>query len=68
MEWISVKDQLPEEYVHVITFSDKDEEFNIDYVILCPNETDEDDWLWACRLVNDRCSVSHWMPIPKAPK
>lgn len=59
MEWISVKDRLPDEGTKVLSFS---HEIKIDYIIYAP------DPIWACRLERDESKVTYWMPLPEQPK
>ncbi len=62
MEWISVKDRLPESEVMVLTYLEDDDDYRIDYIIIF------DVPLWACILERDNYKVTHWMPLPEAPK
>ncbi len=62
MEWISVKDRLPESEVMVLTYLEDDNHYMIDYIIMF------DVPLWACILERDNYKVTHWMPLPEAPK
>lgn len=73
-KWISVKDELPEPHKHMIMFSPeknvhigtrvtffKGDEFyynayNLDDPIYCPSAEESED------------NVTHWMPLPEAPK
>jgi hypothetical protein len=62
-EWISVKDQLPEEGEKVLSFCPSDyEPIRIDYVMKI------DGPFWACRHYNDYHNVTYWMPLPKSPE
>lgn len=70
-EWISVKDKLPNMHRRVLVKSDSylvagrepRSKYNEDWGF-------EGDWIWT--IVNDSwCDshmVTHWMPIPDAPK
>ena len=68
MDWISVKDRLPEERVRVLTIDISKEvsEYRLDYLIEFKNENEP--YLWACRLVDEWNRVSHWMSLPEPPK
>lgn len=79
MEWISVKDRLPEDDENIRFYNDGSMEFT---TVLVYNETikitnrinihsksnflgieNTDGWVWAC------CGeVTHWMPLPEPPK
>lgn len=61
MEWISVKDRLPESEVMVLTYLEDDDYYMIDYIIMF------DVPLWACILERDNYKVTHWMPLPQPP-
>lgn len=61
MEWISVKDRLPNEGVKVLSYSSFDEDIKVDYIIYAPNP------IWACQLLRDETVVTHWMPLPELP-
>lgn len=61
MEWISVKDRLPEEGKLVLTFMNG-YEYKLNYVILLPEV------LWATTLEREQNSITHWMPLPEPPK
>lgn len=64
--WVSVKDRLPEEGLKVLAYDCEDdiESIKIDYVV----SFGTNEWVWACRLVDDYAQVTHWMPLPKPPK
>lgn len=66
-QWISVKDKLPEEWI------DDDDNTYINYLIYMPYfkaadvgvyNDDEESWLFR----GIEVKVSHWMPLPDAPK
>lgn len=62
MEWISVKDRLPEEGIKVLSYLENYDEYKIDYIILFPEP------IWACVLERDQNTVTHWMPLHKSPQ
>lgn len=64
MEWISVKDKMPEEGVPVLSFGR--EEIRVDYVVKF--EEGEPPFAWACRRCDESLDVTHWMPLPSQPK
>jgi len=57
MEWISVKDRLPEIGVEVLIYEPG--------CLIQINFRDDDDY-WDCDGVVSR--ITHWMPLPKPPK
>jgi len=65
-KWISVKERLPEPYQNVLTCAwklfgpDRKRVCGIDYVL--------DNGEWACGGESYKTMVTHWMPLPKAPK
>lgn len=63
MEWISVKDQLPEKYKEVLVYS-KERIFHAFWDNISSSIYDWYDIqnLW---IIED---ISHWMPLPKPPK
>lgn len=69
MNWISVKDRLPDEAVRVLVFLDYPgkHEVSIDYIVYLSDTTDFG-FIWACKLADEEGYVSHWMPLPEAPK
>lgn len=69
MDWISVKDRLPEERVRVLTIDSRfpeSVEYRIDYIILF--EDPKEPYIWARRLVDEYDKVTHWIPLPEPPK
>ena len=66
LEWHSVKNELPEEGVRVLTL-DKDGEYRVDYVMKFDDD-DEEPYIWAYRLVTDWECVTHWCHLPSPPK
>lgn len=72
MEWISVKDRLPEEGVLVLTFSKKslkgkNSYFCLEYMIKFEDDSSEP-YIWSHRLVDEWSELSHWMPLPGKPE
>jgi len=65
LEWISVKDRLPEEGKQVMTY-DKNFGYRVDYMIKTKNM--EELYVWCNRLITEWESVTHWQPLPKAPQ
>jgi len=72
MEWISVKDRLPEKNTEVlIAFCKK---MYIPNYSQCVGYIDEEDGLWydgydeKIEYPIDYIYVYYWMPLPKAPK
>jgi len=63
MEWISVKDRLPESGKAVLTYSPA---FHI-LIASCVNN-DARIWRWWFELREVRESITHWMPLPEPPK
>ena len=65
-QWISVEERLPEPYQNVLTCAwklfgpDRKRVCGIDYVL--------DNGEWACGGESYKTMVTHWMPLPKAPK
>jgi len=63
MEWISVKDELPENGKYVLCWCSLD-----GYVIDCFDcMVGDEAWFYGTR-DEYRSSVTHWMPLPKEPK
>ena len=60
MEWISVKDRLPEDNVDVLVYEP------INYVIKIANSTDGK---FQTNMWDERTYelVTHWMPLPEKP-
>ena len=65
-KWISVEERLPEPYQNVLTCAwklfgpDRKRVCGIDYVL--------DNGEWACGGESYKTMVTHWMPLPSAPK
>lgn len=65
MEWISVKDNLPEENVYVMT-CDEDNYVQPGLILFGTwREYDYDDYYGHEELITE---VTHWMPFPDPPK
>ena len=62
MEWINIKDRLPEEGVQVLIYFADDKKYKVDYIVCCPEP------IWACTLEREEYKVTHWMPLPESPK
>lgn len=69
MQWISVKKELPEEGVLVLTIDSRFveiREYRLDYLI--KYESEPGGYIWACRFQDEMYNVTHWMPLPSAPE
>ena len=66
MEWISVKDHLPEEGKVVLRYGNNIEKYEVDYIVTFDER--EPSYIWAGVLVDDYLKVTHWMPLPEPPK
>jgi len=66
MEWISVKDRLPEQGVYIVFIPDMDNEEDDD-ISMEYYDSSETKWY-----DNQRCedvyNVTHWMHLPEPPK
>lgn len=74
MEWISVKDRLPDERDTYIVYTDDTSENVSEPIwskeVVLTAEFDEYGWSWR-EGVNDydiTNFVTHWMPLPEPPK
>lgn len=77
MEWISVKDRLPEQYEDVLIYFERSGCMAVAY-LSCPYASTDSPELWKCAFGDDcdgnDCYVdcittpSHWMPLPESPK
>lgn len=68
MEWISVKDRLPEEEKQVlicIKFGNMPVEYMLDYIIKF--EGSDPPYIWACTLSDEWIRITHWMELPEPP-
>lgn len=59
MEWISVKDRLPDDYMEVLTWRQRKKCMCIASYSMGIWEKDDE--------FNSEIIVSHWMPLPPAP-
>lgn len=62
MEWVKCSDGFPKEGENVLTFMNG-EKISVDYIVDCG-----DFQLWACILMDEQNKVTHWMPLPSAPR
>ena len=60
MEWISVKDRLPDHYKNVLAFGNEG--------IIIAQYYGEDFGNWATTMNKSSDHITHWMPLPKPPK
>lgn len=67
MEWISVKERMPEKFQLVIGFC-KSNYYPIDILEYRPNEQTEESWLASDDTLLSEYDVTHWMPLPEPPK
>lgn len=59
-QWISVKDRTPEDNDRVIVFRPNEAEVSAyRYSVM---------WGWALKTSVSHSGITHWMPLPKAPK
>ena len=72
MEWISVKDRMPDAYQHVIAHVRHTEKWRNTVLTDHPwHVVEEDIWLgdkWDNNADADVHEVTHWMPMPEPPK
>ena len=61
-EWISVEERLPEHLEKVLVY---DEMGNMNTAMFLRYNNGNVDW---CTSVRHTCQVTHWMPLPEAPK
>jgi Protein of unknown function (DUF551) len=69
MQWISVKDKLPEEFEEVLVIRTDMPNllgYKIDYVVKYPDNS-ETPYIWARTLSDEWEKVTHWMPLPEGP-
>lgn len=57
MEWISIKDEMPDKMRRVIAFSPAMEESDTGGISV--------QWGWMCH--NPKTDFTHWMPLPEPP-
>ena len=62
MDWISVKDRLPESYATYLVY-----ELNVHRIAFADYYGDGE-WLACYNLTNITRCVTHWMPLPEPPK
>ena len=62
MEWISVKDRLPEAYATYLVYG------RSVYGIVFADYYGDGEWLTSNDLTNITRFVTHWMPLPTPPK
>ena len=65
MEWISVKDRLPEENEYVLCARLQGSMSGYKYILPSVGRV-RNKSSWSC--VMDWVSVTHWMPLPEPPK
>lgn len=66
MNWVMVKDLLPEECIPVLTLDYSNPDFplyKVDYMV----EMD-DGYIWARTIGDEWNKVTHWMSLPEPPK
>ena len=72
MEWISVKDRMPDAYQPVIVHVRHTEEWRNTVLTEHPwHVVEEDVWLgdgWCNNADEDIHEVTHWMPMPEPPE
>lgn len=69
MQWISVKDSLPPDYVEVLYFS----LFEGISSEIMTGHREQGIWTHCCMFystlyLHEKCKVTHWMPLPDYPK
>ncbi len=69
MKWISVKERLPEYGEYVLAYGYDCDEYGYKVVRGCFYFGDEEDGeSWFVRAIEIVIEVTHWMPLPEAPK
>ena len=72
MEWINCKDKLPPEELAVIIYVPSKNGHYIFIGSIIPENDREKDYFWAVAMSEDleflKEQVTHWMPLPDAPK
>lgn len=70
MEWISVKDKLPEENVYVLGLNKEGSFYIVCYCTTNKDRYNYDGWEYnlcpCCDFVDGK--FTHWMPLPEPPK
>ncbi len=64
-EWISVKKEMPKEFIRVLAYAEKNDDFPFLDSNYFESSFDGEDWheeIDYCRIF-----VTHWMPLPKPP-
>ena len=65
MEWINVHEQLPEPGQHVIAYCHS---YPKSYVSMVRFEKGKDGFYFWNDAIDQKGSVSHWMPFPEPPE
>lgn len=66
MEWISVKDGLPNQDEYVLLY---DKYLNLTYEgKLLPSDFYYSDRGGYSKYIGEDCEITHWMPLPEPPK
>lgn len=63
--WISVKDKLPDLYNKVLICWSGTNLKHIDISMIV--DSDCDVWNWSDFNIEDKHSITHWMPLPELP-
>jgi hypothetical protein len=68
MEWINIKDSMPDENKNVLCFLPSDGEFD-DSIMICYyyRFNEKNIWWCACRQDVGPVEPSHWMFLPEKP-
>jgi len=69
MDWIKVEDSLPDEWVHVLTYSEKLDKYFVDFIVRFDGKSSlhEVNYVWAYRSEDSPDIVSHWTLLPERP-
>lgn len=59
MYWVSVKDQLPDEDMRVLTYDARRDDFIRNYIVYLPEP------MWACTKTTEQDHITHWMLVNK---
>ena len=68
MEWISVKDRLPEKFQDVLIWNETLQQAEIRYLtdeIYPESKEIKDQIVWSEQGITN--NISHWMPLPEMP-
>jgi len=69
MEWISIKERLPEENVYEVLVKVDEPFFGTSTPRMIVAYYSEEFSQWRCELTSKEVyHVTHWMPLPKPPK